>query len=421
MGINKKKIVLNILVIGILSSVATSVTCFAEQDSVNTTTSVTVAQSSENPSIIKKLSFEHDLQDVLDTYNTLKEAEKVQAKNNTMDLLQSIVTSDKYSFEEKKSISQETILTAISNSVFEKSEGLQLLAELQQQVDKQSNVDKLDNTIDNILNSNISIEGKSNFCKNALELAKANETITQDEYSTKLKSVEKTLTQLQKAEDERIAQEEAEKLAKQKEAEEQAKKEEEARQEAEKKAKQQAEEQAKLKAEQEQAQQTIVVTTTAPTTTTTTATTTETPTPTTTTTTQSDNQYYDGFSGTLQYTYADFLALCNAVEHEVGNCSTQSKKMVASVIINRALSGQFPSSIYSVITQPNQFTGIEAYVSRTDYASEDTKYWCQYVLDNGIDYANGALFYYAPQWCGYMSYFENMTLVAECDGQRYFV
>ena len=94
--------------------------------------------------------------------------------------------------------------------------------------------------------------------------------------------------------------------------------------------------------------------------------------------------------------------------------------MVASVVINRVLSGTFPDNIYDVVTQQNQFTNISSFVGRTDYASEDTIYWCQYVLDNGIDYSNGALYYYAPKWCGYMSYFENMTLVAECDGQRYF-
>lgn len=421
MGINKK-FVINILMISVISSMIGGVDCYAnEVTSITTTAPTEIIENNSTPTIIKKLDFEHDLQDVLDTYKNLKEAEKIQAKSNTISLLEEIANSNKYSIEEKKAISQETITTAIINSIFEKSEGLKLLSDLNQQVDKHHNTQNLNNTIDNILKSNISITSKENFCKNALILAKANKTISEDEYNKRISSLNDNISKLQQEENDRIAKERAEQLAK----EELAKKEQEARKEAERKAQELAEQQAKereLAQQQEQAeqekinqnnavqqvQQTIDTTNNVD----------------TSNLQQIDNtsqdQYYDGFAGTLQYTDRDFLALCNAVQHEVGNCSAQSKKMVASVIINRALSGRFPSSMYDVIVQPNQFTGISSYVSRTDYASDDTKYWCQYVLDNGVDYSNGALFYYAPQWCGYMSYFENMSLVGECDGQRYF-
>lgn len=417
MGLDKKKLVLNVIVIGMLSNMIGGVVCSAEDD-IN----VDSTSNSESISIIKKLEFENGMDEKLDTYNSQIETEKVQTKNKTLDLLDEVANSNKYSNEEKKAISQQTIITAIVNSVFEKEEGMQLLTELNAKIEKISNVKSLNNTIDNILNSSISISGKNSFCKTALELAKANETITQEEFNSKMEYVQDALDDLQKQEDERIAKQ----LAK----EEQARKEEEARIQAEKQAqelarqqaeelarkqaeelaKQQAEELARQQAEQEKINQKALEQTID----------TTVDTSNLQQTTYNEPEYYEGFAGTLQYTNKDFLALCNAVQHEVGNCSAQSKKMVASVIVNRALSGKFPSSMYDVITQPNQFTGISSYVNRTDYATEDTIYWCQYVLDNGVDYSNGALFYYAPQWCGYMSYFENMTLVGECDGQRYF-
>ncbi|MGN1412396.1 MAG: cell wall hydrolase [Oscillospiraceae bacterium] len=419
MGLNKKKCILNIIVIGMLSNMIGGVVCSAEDVTNINTDTVNV---NESVSIIKKLDFENGIQEKVDTYNNLKETERVQNRNKTLDLLNEVANSNKYSKEEKKAISQQTIITAIVNSVLEKEEGMKLLTELNAKIEKVSNVKSLNNTIDNILNSSISISGKDSFCKTALELAKANETITEEEFNSKMDYVQDILNNLQEQEDERIAKqlakeeqarkEEEARIQAEKQAQELAKKqaEELARQQAEELARQQAEELARQQAEQEKINQKALEQTTD----------TTVDTSNLQQATYEEPEYYNGFAGTLQYTDKDFLALCNAVQHEVGNCSAQSKKMVASVIVNRALSGKFPSSMYEVITQPNQFTGISAYVNRTDYATEDTIYWCQYVLDNGVDYSNGALFYYAPQWCGYMSYFENMTLVGECDGQRYF-
>lgn len=122
----------------------------------------------------------------------------------------------------------------------------------------------------------------------------------------------------------------------------------------------------------------------------------------------------------ISYTYQEYEMLCAVVMHEVGYCSTYSQQLVTSLIINRVLDGRFGNSIYEVLHAPDQFTAIDNYYSPTVPVTEEVRAVVKNVLNDEHDYANGALFYYAPRWCGYINYFESKQLVAEYDGQRFF-
>lgn len=418
MGFNKKKIVLaQILSVCIFSTMINpNIMSISAENQVNDV-SISVQESDDNicttsiinnqdvqttesvqTSIISKFDFEDELQEMIDTYKNLQEVQKAQAKEDTISFIDQLINSEEYSIDEKMELGNKAIYNAVFNDIFKSTDALKIKKDFSNQLDKLSEVDNLSSTIENILNSTVSIDTKKDFCYNVLDLSLLNNTISEDMYTSKLQEVTDTLEAQQQTENDRLAKEEAERLAK----------EEQAKIEAEKLAQQQVEENAKAEesAQQQVEEQTQSVTTYSE--------------PVQSVEDANVQSTQIGFNGTISYNEKDFIALCNVVQHEVGNCSTLSKQMVAGVVINRVLSGIFPNNIYDVVNQKNQFTGMGAFIDRTDYATEDTKYWCQYVLDNGVDYSNGALFYYAPKWCGYMSYFESMTLVAEHDGQRYF-
>jgi spore germination cell wall hydrolase CwlJ-like protein len=113
--------------------------------------------------------------------------------------------------------------------------------------------------------------------------------------------------------------------------------------------------------------------------------------------------------------------LCYVLQGEVGNCSEQSKIAVANVIINRVKTGRFGSSISDVLTAPNQFTAINGYYSGRNKPTQNTIDCAKRAL-NGEDNSNGAVYYYAPQYCGgsTAAWFESLTFCMELDGQRYF-
>ena len=113
--------------------------------------------------------------------------------------------------------------------------------------------------------------------------------------------------------------------------------------------------------------------------------------------------------------------LCYVLQGEVGNCSEASKIAVANVIINRVRDPRFADSISGVLTAPNQFTAITGYYNRTSTPSENTRE-CALRALQGEDNSNGAVYYYAPQYCGgaTAAWFETLDLCLELDGQRYF-
>ena len=112
---------------------------------------------------------------------------------------------------------------------------------------------------------------------------------------------------------------------------------------------------------------------------------------------------------------------CYVLQGEVGNCSEQSKIAVANVIINRVKTGRFGSSISDVLTAPNQFTAINGYYSGRNKPTQNTIDCAKRAL-NGEDNSNGAVYYYAPKYCGgsTAAWVESLTFCMELDGQRYF-
>ncbi len=120
-------------------------------------------------------------------------------------------------------------------------------------------------------------------------------------------------------------------------------------------------------------------------------------------------------------TDAEFEMLCYVLQGEVGDCSEDSKIAVANVIINRVKSDSFPNSIEGVLTQPDQFTAIYGYYGGYNVPTENTRECARRAIA-GEDNSNGAVYYYAPNYCGgsTAAWFESLTFCTAIDGQRYF-
>ena len=125
--------------------------------------------------------------------------------------------------------------------------------------------------------------------------------------------------------------------------------------------------------------------------------------------------------GTIEYTDEEYEMLCYVLQGEVGDCSEASKIAVANVIINRVKSSQFPNSISGVLTAPSQFDAIYGYYNGSTTPTQNTRDCAARALA-GEDNTNGAIYYYAPSYCGgsSSSWFESLQLCLEVDGQRYF-
>lgn len=141
----------------------------------------------------------------------------------------------------------------------------------------------------------------------------------------------------------------------------------------------------------------------------------------TTTTTKSKTEESTSDNAVISYTDEEFEMLCYVLQGEVGNCSEGSKIAVANVVINRVKSSQFPNTIEGVLTAPNQFTAITGYYNRTKTPTQNTIDCAKRALE-GEDNTNGAIFYYAPKYCGASTaaWFETLNFCFELDGQRYF-
>jgi hypothetical protein len=177
---------------------------------------------------------------------------------------------------------------------------------------------------------------------------------------------------------------------------------------------------------------TVTTTTTpAPTTTITTTTTTAkpvtttTPKPTTTTTT-SAIQFTKKGECILPYelTDNDWYMICKVVSSETGYCGEKQQKAVAYTIFNRIIiankcsNSPYPNSVYGILHQKNQYNAI-------NYWRKDSKLHPGGSLWNNTmriikeaayesDFTNGAIGYYNPRMCGYISSFENNSALQLC-------
>ncbi|MGN0601557.1 MAG: cell wall hydrolase [Oscillospiraceae bacterium] len=126
-------------------------------------------------------------------------------------------------------------------------------------------------------------------------------------------------------------------------------------------------------------------------------------------------------SGTVNYTSEEFEMMCYVLQNEAGYLSESSKIAVSNVILNRVKSPNFPNSISGVLTSNNQFTSIRNYYNRTNPPTQNTRNCVQRAL-KGEDNSNGAVYYYAPKYCGGSSaqWFESLNFCMELEGQRFF-
>nr|BDD45045.1 hypothetical protein 33 [Bacillaceae bacterium] len=105
----------------------------------------------------------------------------------------------------------------------------------------------------------------------------------------------------------------------------------------------------------------------------------------------------------VSLTNSEELLLARLVEAEAKNQPFEGKVAVAKVVLNRVESNLFPNDIRSVIYQPRQFSPVSNGMINGK-ASNESKHAVQEALNRGGN-ANGALFFYNPQYSFGQSWF----------------
>ena len=123
--------------------------------------------------------------------------------------------------------------------------------------------------------------------------------------------------------------------------------------------------------------------------------------------------------------YSDEELLGRLVQHEVGNCSLEHKRLVAQVVINRVRSSKFKqNTIRDVIYAPGQFSGVSNIVKDKYTPDAETRQAVHEVLTGACeDNSQGALYFYAPKWTAKRTanWFEtDLTFLFEIEGHRFF-
>lgn len=74
-------------------------------------------------------------------------------------------------------------------------------------------------------------------------------------------------------------------------------------------------------------------------------------------------------------TEAEYIMICNCVAYEYGSnwVSEYEKGKVVEVIMNRVHSNRYPNTIYGVLTQPRQFSGVWNYIELGTYSKKVTQ------------------------------------------------
>lgn len=109
----------------------------------------------------------------------------------------------------------------------------------------------------------------------------------------------------------------------------------------------------------------------------------------------------------ISVTDREYIMLCNVVGHEYGSdwVPEAEKALVAEVVMNRVNSPQFPNSIYEVLVQPNQFTGLEYLIEMdhmSSYVTQSVRDAVDLYLSNPSQFQHGYLFFNGD---GYRNYF----------------
>lgn len=111
----------------------------------------------------------------------------------------------------------------------------------------------------------------------------------------------------------------------------------------------------------------------------------------------------------ISVTDREYIMLCNVVGHEYGSdwVPIEEKALVAEVIMNRVNSPQFPDTIYEVLTQYNQFAGLESLVEMdhmSGYVTQSVRDAVDLYLSNPAQFQHGYLFFNGD---GYRNYFRS--------------
>ena len=99
--------------------------------------------------------------------------------------------------------------------------------------------------------------------------------------------------------------------------------------------------------------------------------------------------------------------LCNVVAQEYGAdyVDIPEKAKVVEVIMNRVYSESYPNTIYDVLTQPGQFSGINSYLTGeyfTSNVTDSVKSAVNYYFENTALFQDGYLSFSGD---GYWNYF----------------
>ncbi|MBQ6039508.1 MAG: cell wall hydrolase [Oscillospiraceae bacterium] len=103
-------------------------------------------------------------------------------------------------------------------------------------------------------------------------------------------------------------------------------------------------------------------------------------------------------SAAITVTDREYCMLCNVVGHEYGAdwVPIEEKALVCEVIMNRVNSPQFPDSIYEVLTQRNQFAGLNYLIEMdgmSSYVTDSVKAAVDLYLSDPTQFNHGYLFF----------------------------
>lgn len=103
-------------------------------------------------------------------------------------------------------------------------------------------------------------------------------------------------------------------------------------------------------------------------------------------------------SHAITVTDREYIMLCNVVGHEYGSdfVPVEEKALVAEVIMNRVNSPLFPNTIYEVLTQPNQFAGLEYLIemdTMSSYVTPSVREAVDLYLAHPEQFDHGYLFF----------------------------
>lgn len=123
----------------------------------------------------------------------------------------------------------------------------------------------------------------------------------------------------------------------------------------------------------------------------------------------------------IRVTDEDYQVLLRIVQAEAGICDERGKILVANVIINRVISGEFPNSVKAVVYEPSQFQPVSNGAINSVKVTAQTIDCVDRALQ-GEDYSKGALYFMNRRGSGgAASWFDrHLTYLFAHDGHEFF-